>query len=444
MERNRRLAVALLLAAGVLGACGDEPPTRREVLTKAIVRGLLPEAASVDRAAVEAVARLGMRTTPADVGHDAALPLWALTPVVSRAWPPPEGGAAAAPSYTPRQAAALLADSEWSRQHGGRPTLLSPEYVKSVTIDQKGSDARGVVSFGPKGGFTGTTRYEATWSDDRWTITAFTLPAHGVRIVRGDGKWEVAELTPPPPPLLLTLPHADDIEAPGPTNTMQSIYVLPSGDLEVGDERWSLATGSDPDIRATLRRLAKTLSAGGEARVPAIVGDVGLRCKYTQWVLAAAARSGVETALLAARSTKDGAVGVVPVRPTSDLDAIVRAARSGGKFGLVVDLARLDPKDRNRSYTRVQIAGDLTFDLPRGFYGLGTDTDRERYDAEVARIREAVRSELRAQRGESLGVIQTTSPYGGLVPYGDVVRMIGVLREAGATEIWCQVEAFPD
>lgn len=74
MNRSGWLAVISLVMVGAFAACGADPAPSADVLTEPLLRELLPDAASVDLEALDALARLGIRTTPDDVGHDVALP----------------------------------------------------------------------------------------------------------------------------------------------------------------------------------------------------------------------------------------------------------------------------------------------------------------------------------------------------------------------------------
>lgn len=166
-------------------------------------------------------------------------------------------------------------------------------------------------------------------------------------------------------------------------------------------------------------------------------------------MLAACRASGVGEVCLVARSVQDESVGTLPLRLARDLDAIDATARRRKTPALAIELTRSEPRDRQRAYTSVDVPGRQVFDLPRGRNGLAAQPDPEAYAEVLARIREAIRTEIAAVRGEAgngevLGVVHATSRYGPLVPVEDIVQMVGLLREADVHEVWCPVGDLPE
>ena len=98
--------------------------------------------------------------------------------------------------------------------------------------------------------------------------------------------------------------------------------------------------------------------------------------------------------------------------------------------------------------TRVAVAGRHVFDLPRGGRGREAERDSQPYDAEIGRIRQAIRAARATLRdatahGEVMGVVHAVPPDGRAVPIEDVLQMMGLLREAGVPDIWCPVGDLP-
>lgn len=431
MFRCRLTSHLLLVLALCLAACGAEDATGDDGLTEARLRELLPEAASVDPKALKAVARLGALVTPQDVGNDAALPLLVTTVYLPREWPPPTGAEAwSPPPYTPADVVVLLVDNAWTKAHG-RPTLLSPEHVKSVTIEQEGARARGVVSFGPKDGFTGEVRYEAVRAGSGWAITTFELPKQRTRIVRKDGRWHVDKMTPPPAPLPLTLPHAPHVDAPPPLEGLMSVYVLPSGDIRFDGQMWPLGTGMPEHQAASLNAFETALAKREGLSGVAIVSDGNTRWDYPVQLLATCGRAGVDTTYLVAKSATGDGVGVLRVRPPGPTKQV-----------LAVEFRRRDAARFGKAYTRIQVGDSTPVDLPRGWDGREMARDRAAYDAAMRRVLEAIRVELgRSTGGRMTGAVHFVEEEGLLVPVEDVVFVIGLLQMVGVEDVrWPGVE----
>jgi hypothetical protein len=114
-----------------------------------------------------------------------------------------------------------------------------------------------------------------------------------------------------------------------------------------------------------------------------------------------------------------------------------------------VKVFRRDVQDAHKAATVVRIDNDRrVFALPAGWRGRGAETPERvrRYDATIAAIRSVIAAKRAAHGPDAAkvkGEIVAPPPRGGLVPDGDVIRILDTFLSLGMTDVVFEGQSTP-
>jgi|GEM_PF-1201868 len=200
---------------------------------------------------------------------------------------------------------------------------------------------------------------------------------------------------------------------------------------------WSLTLAEPEAAYAALRNLKEALLeasperlVGAEARSeksPRVVldADPGAPWRFVQWVLAVASAHPNDLGRLTFLFD-DAAASVdidLPMDPTPETFSQVQ------ELGSVKLFRKEDPSEPKRAWTRIRWLQERTWDLPGGAPEVEAGMFAELENTIVAAIKQAAPVDPVAIE------IKAPPPTGGLVPTGDVLRVVTTLRRAGVATI---------
>lgn len=188
----------ILLPAGVRTAAAGDDFGPEEA------KALIPEAAGTDPELMQTIGRLGAALLPADFERMESLPLSLVVLAYGRTdekaqadfrWPL---GAA----FTPTDFAngAIVYETRGGKRvrKYSYASIILPEYIRDVTCERKGDEARGTVSFAcPSPAkptlWEGRVEWVARRGPTGWRIEEFHLPGHGIRTRLVNGRWRAED-----------------------------------------------------------------------------------------------------------------------------------------------------------------------------------------------------------------------------------------------------------